>query len=810
MIRNYIKIAWRSLWKNKLQTGINLLGLTVGMVCCLSILVFVFAQVGYDTHHEDAESLYRINSAITQETENGINVNSATSSPPIAFAMKSDFPEVMEACRIVYFGGGNDALLRSTESAAGYYEPRGYVADPTFFSLFKYTFIEGKASEETLEAPNTVVLSETLSRKLFGSKSALNRTLELGADENAQTLTVVGVFEDKDQKSHLNPNYVMSMNSLGIGGFVRSVENFATQNFTHSYVKLVPGADASALEEKLPAFLEARGGKDLAESGLRKQLFLQPVTDIHLYSKGIENPLDKVSDIQFLYVLLMLALFIQLVACINFINLSTARANKRAKEIGVRKVIGADKGSLIRQFLGESLILSLGAALISIPLTLLFLPFLNELTQGAANFADVLDLKILLLLLGISVVTGILAGTYPALVMSSIKPIRALKGAVNTHSGSGNFRKALVVFQFVISIALIAAVTIITQQLKYAQGKDLGFDKENLIAIRLENGATPATFNAIKTEMLSISGVQSASGSNFYPSEQVKSDYGIHLPGTNPMNKTLVKTNGVSDNYFETSGIPLITGRQLQAQDEQQVVVNEATLEAFNIDTQNAVGSKLLSSFDDEIQEFKIVGVAQDFHFASLKEVIAPMMLYYQEVPNWLLVKVKTMSYERTLGDIESTWKATNPNAPFVYNFVDENVRELYAEERRLSKISMIFTGLAILISCLGLFGLVSFVAEQKKKEIGVRKVLGASVNNLVRLLTSDFLKLVAIAFLIAVPLAYFLMQNWLQDFTYRIEISWWVFALAGLAALTITTITVAFQAIKAAVANPVKSLRTE
>jgi len=810
MYKNNLKISWRSLQKNKMQTGINLLGLTIGTVCCLSILVYVLAQFGYDKQHDDADSLYLIRSEITQVIENGININSATSSPPIAFAMKSDFPEVLEACRVVYFGGGSDALLRVSEGTESYYEPRGYMADPTFFSLFKYQFIEGKASKETLEAPNTVVLSRTLSQKLFGSNKALNRTLELGSGENLQTLKVVGVFEDRNYKSHLNPNYVLSMNSPGFGSTVRGIENFATQNFAHSYVKLVPGADASTLEEKLPAFMEANGGKDLAESGIRKKLFLQPVTDIHLYSKGIENQLDKVSDIQFLYVLLLLALFIQMVACINFINLSTARANKRAKEIGVRKVVGADKGSLIRQFLGESLMLSLFAALISIPLSVLLLPFLNEVTQGTANFADVLNLKILLILLGISVITGLLAGTYPAFMMSSIKPIKVLKGELNSHRGSGNFRKALVVFQFVISIALISAVIIITQQLKYAQGKDLGFDKSNLIAVRLANGSSSAAFNTIKMKMNSISGVQRVSGSNFYPSEPVMSDIGIHLPGTNPMNKTLVKVNRVSDDYFGATGISIISGRQLHTQDTQQIVVNEATLNAFNIDIQNAIGSKLLSTYENRTQEFEIVGVAQDFHYASLREAIAPLMILYEEVPNWLLVKVKTNSYERTLGDIESTWKAMNPNAPFIYNFVDENVKKWYIEERRLSKISRIFTTLAILISCLGLFGLVSYVAEQKKKEIGIRKVLGASVKTVVKMLTTDFLKLVVIAFVIASPLAYYLMQKWLQDFEYRIEIKWWVFVLAGMLALIITILTVSFQAIKAALENPVSNLRTE
>lgn len=810
MIRNYIKVAWRSLQKNKLQTSINVLGLTVGTVSCLCILVYVNTLLNYDTQYKDSDSLYRIGSVIKQNTENGLNATTATTSPPIAFALKSDFPEVQEACRVVYFGSGNEALLRVSGQKEGYYEPKGYIVDPTFFSLFNFPFIEGNRSEKVLEDPNAIVLSSKLSQKLFGSESALNKTLVLGSGENAQTLNVTGVFDDEFGKTHLKPNYLLSMNAPGTAEFVRNVENFATQNFAYSYIKLVPGANVHTLESKFAGFIESHGAKDLEAAGFKKKLFLQPIKDINLYSKGIEIQLDEVSSIQFIYVLLLLALFIQLVACINFINLSTARANKRAKEIGIRKVVGADKGSLIGQFMGESLLLSLFAAIISIPITLALIPFLNELTRGSVRIIDVLNIKILGILIIVSLLTGLLAGIYPALLLSSIKPIKVLKGITSLNSGSVNFRKALVVFQFVISIFLISSVLIITQQLKYAQSKDLGFNKENLLAIQLGNNSSASSFKSLKTQMLTVAGISEVSGSDFYPSQNVLSDFGMHLPGKNPKNKTLVKVNAVADNYLSTNGIPLLAGRELQAQDEQQIVVNESALKAFNIPLENAIGQKLLSTYNDTTQEFEIVGVARDYNFASLKEPIAPIMLYYKQAPGWLLVKAKTSSYERLLGDIKIAWKTINPDTPLVYNFVDEHVNSLYAEEKRLAQISIVFTVLAILISCLGLFGLVSYVAEQKKKEIGIRKVLGASINNVVRLLTKDFLKLVVIAFFIAAPLAYFLMEKWLQDFNYRIDISVWVFLISGLTAILITLFTVSFQAIKAALTNPVKSLRTE
>lgn len=809
MLKNHLKIAWRSLTKNKLQTSINLLGLTVGTVCCLSIIVYVVAQLGYDTHHEDAESLYRIRTVITGNGNGGADFNSATSSPPIAFALKEDFPEVIEACRIVYFGEGNDALLRVQDSKESYYESRGYLADPTFFNLFSYSFKEGNASG-ALVNPNTVVLSSTLAKKLFGEGQALHKNLVLGSGEDQLILTITGVFEDNITKSHLNPNYILSMNSPGLGEFVRNEQNFATQNFVHSYVKLLPGSNENELQQKLPIFLQNRGAQNLAEVGFDKALLLQKVKDIHLYSKGISNQIDTVSNIQYLYLLLILALFIQVVACINFINLSTARANKRAKEIGVRKAVGANRGSLIRQFLGESIVLSLFALVISIPITALVLPFVNILTKGNIHYTALFDIKILMPLLALSICSGLFAGAYPALILSAIKPVKVLKGTINVSTGSGNFRKALVVFQFIVSIALIAAVIIVNKQVEYSQTKDMGFDKENLIAIRLGTEEAIGKFDALRSQISTVSGVTDVAGSNHYPSENIMNDLGLHLPGENPANQTLVKYNGVSDNYFKTVGTPLLVGRDLRANDSTQVIVNKATIDAFDINIDNALTSKLIQTYEGQTSVYEIVGVVADYHFASLKESIAPILLFNDNEPGWLIVKTETTDFKTLLANLDRSWTSINPSTPFVYTFVDKEVGKLFVEEKRLSQISIVFTCLAILISCLGLFGLISFMAEQKKKEIGIRKVLGASVGNVIKMLTKDFVQLVGIALLIATPLAYYYMEDWLQGFAYRISISWWVFALAGAITLCITILTVCVQAFNAATANPVKSLRTE
>lgn len=808
MIRNYFKIAWRSLQKSKLQTGINLLGLTVGTVCCLSILVYVFAQLGYDDHHDDAETLYRVQTFI--KNPDGQTFNAASSSPPIALAMKEDFPEVVEVARLVYMGEGTENLIRTSDNNSGFYEPRGYLADPTVFNIFKYDFIEGNPNTALVE-PNTVVLSSSLAIKLFGNIPVINKTIISGSGEEELNLTITGVFDDENKKkSHLNPNYFVTVNTPGLGQFVRTVQNFATQNFIHTYVKLNAEENAVAVENKLPAFLNARGAKDIAAVGFEKSLSLQKVTDIHLYSKDISYQIGIVSDIKYLYILIVLALFIQLVACVNFINLSTARANKRAKEIGVRKAIGADKKSLVGQFLGESVLLSLLATGISIPITALLLPLVNQLTQGNVSYISFLDWRVLAILFILGVVTGLIAGIYPALILSSIKPIRVLKGTVSLNSGSGVFRKVLVVFQFVISIGLIATVSIITQQVKYAQNKDMGFEKDNLIAIRLGTEEASGKYEALKTKMSTISGIQAVSGSNYYPSQFILNDVGGHLPGENPAEQRLIKTNGISEDYFNTVGTQLLVGRDLRLEDDNQVVVNKATIDAFNIKLEDAIGSKILSTYEDQTRTYEIVGVSENFHFASLKEEVKPLLLYNETSLKWVLVKTETANFENVLGEMETVWKAFNKSTPFVYNFVDKETEKLIAEERRLANISVVFTTLAILISCLGLFGLISFMAEQKKKEIGIRKVLGAKVSSVMKMLTKDFFILIIIAFIIATPLAYYFMENWLQDFTYRIAINWWVFAFAGSATLLVTLATVSFQAIKAATANPVDALRTE
>ena len=809
MFKNYIKIAWRSLKKNRLQTIINLLGLTVGTLSCLIILLYIFAQTGYDIHHDRPEDLYRVETDIIRDGQ--VAFNTAAGAAPIAPALRAELPEVENYARVVSTDVFNTNMIRSTDSKEGYYEPRAYLADATFFDLFTYTFIEGSANNALTE-PNTTVLSSGIARKLFGNQPALNKTVAWGTGEDAQTLKVTGVFDENAHKSHLNPNYIVSMTTPGMGTFVNTFENYATNNFIYSYVKLAPNVSAKDVQEKLPAFLEKNGGKDLANAGMDgKILNLEKVSDIYLKGAGKDNQIDKVFNINYLYFLLMLAVFIQLVACINFVNLSTARASKRGREIGIRKVVGAGKASLIKQFLGESILLSVIAILISIPVAILLLPYVNELTDSSLDFKSLLDWKIGALIIALGLVTGILSGIYPAIILSSVKPLKVLKANSPLKSSGGFLRKGLVVFQFVISISLIVVVMIVVQQLRFTQAKDLGYEKDNLIALRAGSSDVATQYTNLKTSLINIPGVQDVAAANYSPSENILSDNGLYLPGGDPQELTLVKRNGVSHDYMKTMNIEILQGRDFsESATVPEIIVNRTTLKKFNIPEENALSTILLQSRGEDTYEYHIIGVVDDYHFSTLKDEIQPLFLYRDLEPNWIFVKVNTDDYQQVLSSLETEWKKVVSSAPFSYNFVDKEVELLYKEEQRLGSISIIFTVLAIFISCLGLFGLVSFMAEQKRKEIGIRKVLGASVNSVVQLLTKDFLILIVIALTIATPIAYYFMNEWLQNYTYHIDINWWTFVVAGGGAIAITLFTVSFQAIKAAIANPVNSLRSE
>ena len=506
MLKNYFKIAWRNIWRNKSFSFLNILGLTAGTVCCLYILLYVKDQYGYDANHDDGGSIYRVRTVI--EPKDGTpGFNSATGSPPIAMGMKMDFPEVRAVTRVVYFTNGGNNLLSVVGNDDSFYESKGYLVDSTFFQVFTYKFIEGKPLH-SLDEPYTVVLSSAVAKKLFGSNEVLNHQINIGSD----TFRVTGVFDETWGKSHLQPHFIMSMNSGGTGEFVRTNNQWAGQNFVYTYVKLNPNADAALLESKLPAFLERHGADNLRQLSMKKHLHLQKVTDIHLYSAGITNQVDKVSNARFLYLLLTIAFFIQLIACINFINLTTARSMRRAREIGVRKVAGADKSSLIGQFLGESVLISFIAVLLAMPTVLLLLPLFNTLTGGSITIDSFKAPIVVACIITLGIVTGLLAGIYPALYLSRFKPVSILKGTFSFKPSSALLRKGLVVFQFVIAIVLIISVIVISRQLNFMQTQDLGFDQKQKLIIPFQNEQSRQNFTAFNNELKKLKDVTAVTG----------------------------------------------------------------------------------------------------------------------------------------------------------------------------------------------------------------------------------------------------------------------------------------------------------
>ena len=809
MIKNYFKIAWRNIWRHKSFSFLNILGLTAGTVCCLYILLYVKDQYGYDQHHQDAGTLYRIRTVI--EPKEGVpGFNSATSSPPIVMGMKLDFPEVAAATRVVYFTDGGENLLGVVGSDNSFYEPKGYLVDSTFFQVFNYKFIEGQPLH-SLDKPYTVVLSSTVAKKLFRDSPAINQQINIGNRISGNAFTVTGVFDETWGKSHLKPHFIINMNSGGIGEFVRTNNQWAGQNFIYSYVRLHPNADAAVLQSKLPAFLEKHGADNLRELSMKKHLFLQKVTDIHLYSSGITNQIDSVSNARFLYLLLTIAFFIQLIACVNFINLTTARSVRRAREIGIRKVAGAVKSSLIGQFLGESVLISFIAVFLAIPIVILLLPMLNSFTGGEVTVSAFKSFTVISIIIALGLITGLLAGFYPALYLSGFRPATVLKGTFSFRPSSALLRKGLVVFQFMIAIVLIVSVLIISKQLNFMQSKDLGFDQRQKIIIPIQNDLARQNFTALHGELMKLKDVTAVTGCVYYPSLTVLSDIGVYKSGQDMNSSKLLKMNQVREDFFKVMNIRLQLGRNLQPSDTSgQIVVNHKAIQVLNIKDDEAVGTKLFFDFEGNHSEFEIVGVTADYNYSSLKEEIQPILSFYNGQPSYMVLQAKTDNYKSLLSDIGAVWKKTVVGVPFEYSFLDEKIQRLYLEEATLRKISNSFTVLAILISCLGLFGLAMFTAQQRTKEIGVRKVLGASVTGIVSMLSKDFLKLVFISIIIASPIAWWAMHNWLEDFAYKIDIGWWVFVLAGAVALLIALFTVSFQAIKAAIANPVKALRTE
>jgi len=641
----------------------------------------------------------------------------------------------------------------------------------------------------------------------------VGKLIEIDNSYGKHDFKVTGVIDESLGKTHLKANLFVTMNSGGMGGYTRTITMWAGNNYAGSYVRLQHNADAAALDKKLPAFLNKYGQQQLKDLGMEKQIHLQPVTSIHT-TTGFEVESTKTVSPSFLYILILIAALIQLIACINFMNLSTARASQRAKEVGVRKVIGAGKFDLIKQFLGESFLLALLGVAIAIPLLVLALPFLNQITQAEIRLTFLSDYHVWLLLGALVALTGFVAGSYPAFYLSAFQAIKVLKGNFSNQVSAAGIRRSLVVFQFVLSVVLMAGIIVIYSQLKFINNKDLGFQSEQRLIFSFYTEGTQQKIPAFMNDLRQVPGVTVVSKSNNYLSQFVFNDYGVYPEGGN-MATAIDAQNMSTDEYFaRANGIRIIAGRDFRQFDSGKVLINETLAKRLGLSLDKAPGARLYSHFPPNPVTFsEVAGVMKDFNYNSLHQEVRPFMLAYNGNADYLTkltVATNSTNYKDLLQKIGEVWKKDVPEAPYEFSFLDKEVQKQYETEITLARIINSFTLMAIFISCLGLFGLATFSAEQRRKEIGIRKVLGASVSGIVQLLSKEFLKLVGIAILIATPVAWWAMHKWLQAFAYRVPLQWWMFALAGLAAVVIAMLTVSFQSIRAAIANPTKSIRTE
>jgi len=803
MLKNYLKVAIRNLRRNKTYSAINLFGLAAGTLCCLYIVLYLQDQYSYDKHYQDAARIYRI---VTIVKLSGDKHDHATCSPPIAPALKNDFPEVQQFARLVPTLGATEHLLRYKEQS--FYERGAFLADSSFFDLFSWHFTSGNAAN-ALSEPNSIVLLQTVAQKLFNKEEPLNKIITIEDADGRHDFKVTGVVDERAGKSSIHANMFMRMDANGIGKDILANTTWSGNNFTYSFIKLKPGTNAAALEKKLPAFLNKYGAEQMKSIGMTKELHLEPLTNIHT-AVGHEHEMTPTVSRTFLFVLLLIAVLIQVIACINFMNLSTARASRRAKEVGVRKVIGAERKSLIFQFLAESFILSLLGVLIALPLLALLLPYLNQLTHADIRLSSLLHGSIGLLLLTIVVITGLLAGSYPAFYLSAFQAIKVIKGNFTSHISVAGVRRSLVVFQFVLSIVLIAGIIGIYSQLNYIKNKDLGFDKVQKMVFSFYTPDAKKKMQVFANDVKQLPEVKAVSIASNYPGQFSYNDWIVYLQGGNLATGVDQQNLASDENFAKAMGIKLVSGRDFRTGDSSRVLINKTLMNRLGLKQESAAGTMLYCG--DE-RKYEIAGVIEDLNYSSLRDDIKPFMIICEPKRNDLhhvIINAHSDHYGDLLQKMRVIWNKDLATVPFDYVFLDDAVEQQYTTEITLSGIINSFTLMAIIISCLGLFGLAAFSAEQRTKEIGIRKVLGASMVGIIRLLSTDFLKLVLLAFVIATPIAWWAMSKWLQSFAYKIDLSWWIFILAGALALCIALLTVCSQAIRAALANPVKSLRTE
>jgi putative ABC transport system permease protein len=807
MLRNYIKVALRNLWKNKGFSAINILGLAIGLACFLLIALYVADELSYDRFHEKANRIYRVHSEIKF---GGNELNLAVCSDPMGAVLKKDYPQVEEFTRL--YKRGSWLFRKGTEFVN---ENDVIYADSTLFNVFTIPLVAGD-SRTALNAPGTMVISESAALKYFGNTDVIGKALET---DDKKLHKITAVMKDLPHNSHFKANFIWPMKDADY-----EWGSYLSHNL-YTYLLLRPGSDYKAFEKNFPQVIEkyvlpqaqqlmkVPSMEEFQKSGNKLEYTLMPLTDIHLHS-DLKAEIGINGSIEYVYIFSAVALFILLIACINFMNLSTARSANRAQEVGIRKVLGTQRKNLILQFLTESTIMAILSLLIALGIASLVLPVFNDISTKSLSLKTFFTGSALTVLIVLPFNVGMLAGSYPAFFLSSFRPIEVLKGKLKMGSRSGYIRSGLVVFQFFVSIVLITGTIIVYKQLNYIQTKQLGFNKDQVLIIN-DTYALDKNVQAFKNEMLQTPGVISGTVSGFLPVSSSRNDNSFYKnPVFDSKDALSMQTWAVDYDYIRTMGMQIIKGRNFSKDfgtDSNAVILNEAA--AKQLKYEDPIGKKIYTTANlqtREVTAYDIIGVVKDFHYESLHQNIFPLSLHLGNHRGRISFKVNPANINNILKQAETKWKAMAPGMPFSHQFLDESFDLMYRDEQRVGRIAMIFSILTIFIACLGLFGLATFIAEQRTKEIGIRKVLGASVSNIVGMLSKDFLKLVIIAAVIAVPIAWWSINKWLEDFAYRVSVGWWIFLAAGFAAIVIALGTISFQAIRAALTNPVKNLRNE
>lgn len=799
MIKNYIKIAWRNLRNNKLYSMINILGLAIGISCCVLIYLYVGRELSYDAYNEKADRIFRMTTVGIQQ---GKEVKFAPTSPIMASRLALNFPEIE---RVVRFNTSNRPLSYKDKKL---YDTRIFYSDSSLFDIFSFDILEGDP-KTALTKPYSIVMTESTVKKYFGSEPAYGKMIQLSDTVN---FLVTAVIKDIPENSHFKFDCFLSrttmneMNKNNPEWINDNEENWFNCN-TYSYFLLKEGADHKKLLPVFNAWMVKEQEELRKTVGMYNTIDLQPLRDIYLTSRlDADYKNVKHGDITYVYIFIGSAILILLIACSNFINLSTARSLNRAKEIGLRKVIGARRTQLVSQFLGESVFLAFVSGILSLIFVLPGLSIFNSLLGTSLSFTSDLWLVYILTILGV----GILAGAYPALLMSSFAPVRSLKGRVSHNFLDVIFRKGLVVFQFSMAVILIIGTSIVLNQLNFIQNHNIGLNKEQVLAIDLKSLDFSKREVLVK-EMERNSNIVSSSLNGF--SFKSMSNITLLPEGTSEKELTSCPVIAVDENFFKTYQVSFVAGRDFSKQHttdlNEAFIINEAAVKEFGWKTPKAaIGKNIIWAFG---KEGKVVGVVKDFNYASLKDQIKPLLAHIY--PQWftnLTLRLKTDNLHGTMEQLEMTWKKLSPQTPFVYAFAEDDFNSLYHAEMNMRTVLSVFTLLSVFVACLGLFGLATFTIRQRHREIGIRKVLGSSISGIVRLLSGDFLKLVGASILIAIPIAWYGANQWLQNFAYKTNVHWWTFFVAGLIALLIAFATVSIQAIKAALANPTKNLRTE